>query len=214
MDRIKSVFHDVPDAGRRAHGSRAGNYAKAWRAPQRVRLTANSRTGSKPYSYHSDVTRDVARALTWTDHHSSTKLEESGVFLVALQELDRNALRPADEADAHPGPDSGRLLRELDALGLDLGGDRVDVFHGQAEMVETLIGRHRRGIDAVARSDGRDEHIGATEFDVDPPRATDDLASENVLQPCGGALGIGAAQMNMVPGDGRHLGLPILLLRR
>ena len=33
----------------------------------------------------------------------------SGVFLVALQQLDRNALRPADEADAHAGPDGGRL---------------------------------------------------------------------------------------------------------
>ena len=65
---------------------------------------------------------------------------KSGVFLVALEELDRNALRPSDEADAHAGADSGRLFRELDALGPDLGGDRVDVFNGQPEMIETLIG--------------------------------------------------------------------------
>src|SRR5438094_9507621 len=100
-----------------------------------------------------------------------------GIFLGALEQLDRNALRPTDEADAHAGPDGGRLLRELDALGPDLGGDRVDVFHGQAEMVETLIGRHRRGVDAVAGGDRRDEYVGAAKLDVDPPGTTDDLAA-------------------------------------
>src|SRR6202035_932270 len=54
-----------------------------------------------------------------------------GVFLVALQKLDRDALRPADEADAHPRPDRGRLPGELDAFGLDLGGHRIDVLHRQ-----------------------------------------------------------------------------------
>ena len=35
-------------------------------------------------------------------------------------------------------------LGELDALGLDLGGDRVDVLHRQSEMVEPLIGFHKQ----------------------------------------------------------------------
>src|SRR5215217_9605137 len=33
VDRIEPVLHDVPDAGRRAHGSRSRSYAKAWHAP-------------------------------------------------------------------------------------------------------------------------------------------------------------------------------------
>src|SRR3954470_16422765 len=122
--------------------------------------------GSPGDAQHRPETR-VPRSSPWGSNGAS------GVFLVALEELDRNALRPADEADAHAGPDGGRLFRELDALGLDLGGDRVDVFHGQAEMVETLIGRHRRGVDAVAGGNRRDEYIGAAELDVDAPRAAD-----------------------------------------
>src|ERR1044072_6503488 len=78
-----------------------------------------------------------------------TKL--SRVFLVALEKLDRNPLRSAQETDAHAGANGGRLLCELDALGLDGGSDRVDVFHGEAEMIEPLIRRHRWGVDAVAR---------------------------------------------------------------
>src|SRR3954469_15057615 len=93
----------------------------------------------------------------------------SRVFLVALQELDGNSLWSADEADAHAGPDRGRRLGELDALGLDLGGDGVDVLHRQSEMIEALIGRHRRRVDAIAGPDRSNEHIGAAELDVDPP---------------------------------------------
>jgi hypothetical protein len=33
VNRIEPVLHDVPDAGRRAHGSRSGSYAKARHAP-------------------------------------------------------------------------------------------------------------------------------------------------------------------------------------
>src|ERR1700722_11285225 len=73
-----------------------------------------------------------------------------GVFLVALQELDRDALRAADEADAHPWPDRRWLPGELDAFGPDFGGHRIDVLHRQPEMIEPLIGGHRRGVDAVA----------------------------------------------------------------
>src|SRR5690349_17096372 len=88
---------------------------------------------------------------------ASSPRGSNGVLLVALEKLDRNALRAAQEADAHAGADGGRLLRELDALGLDVGRDRVNVLHGEAEMVEALIGRKRWGVDAVARADRGDE---------------------------------------------------------
>jgi hypothetical protein len=66
--------------------------------------------------------------------------ESSGIFLIALQQLDRNALWAANEADAHARPDSGRWLGEFYALGLDLGSNRVDVLYRQSEVVESLIG--------------------------------------------------------------------------
>src|ERR1700688_5187954 len=59
-----------------------------------------------------------------------------GVFLVALEKLDRDALRPADEADAHPRPDRRRLPGELDALGPDFGGHPIDVLYPQPEIIE------------------------------------------------------------------------------
>src|SRR5262249_31018835 len=128
------------------------------------------------------------------------------------EELDRDSLRAADEADAHARADRGRLARELDALGLDLGGDRIDVVHREPEMIEPLIGRHGRRVDAVALLDLGDEHVGAAELDVDSPRAANDDAAENILEPRRGRLRIGAAQVDMVPGDDRHdVVLPLLL---
>src|ERR1700757_3690268 len=130
--------------------------------------------------------------------------QKSRVLLVALQKLDRDSLRAADETDAHAGADRCRLLGELDALGLDLGCDRVDVFHRQPKMVEPLIGRHGRGIDAAARLDLGNEHVGAAELDIDPVRSADDDAAQDVLKPCRGRLRVGAAQMDMIPGDDWH----------
>ncbi len=82
-------------------------------------------------------------------------------------------------------------------------------FDGQPEMIEPLIGRHRRGVDAVACGHRRDEDVGATELDVDAAGAADDLAAEDVAQPCRGRLGIGTAQMNVVPGHLRHRRPPL-----
>src|ERR1700744_2095285 len=121
------------------------------------------------------------------------------VLLFALEQFDRDPLRSADEADADARADSGGLLGELDALGLDLGGDRVDVLYGEPEMIEALVGRHRRGVDAIARRDPRAEHIGAAELDVDAPGAADDDAAEDFLQPGGGCLRVRAAQVDVVP---------------
>src|SRR6266403_359505 len=105
------------------------------------------------------------------------------IFLVALEQLDRDALRPSDEADTDARPNGRRLLCELHTLGLDLGGPRIDVFYRQPEMIEPLIGRLRRRVDAVAGRDRRDEYVGTAELDVDPPGATDDYAAEDIFKP-------------------------------
>src|SRR5207302_1079388 len=45
-------------------------------------------------------------------------------LMVAVEQFDRHAFRPAQEADAHARPHGGRLARELDALSFEIGGDR------------------------------------------------------------------------------------------
>src|SRR5260221_1564847 len=137
------------------------------------------------------------------------------IFLVALEQLDRDALRAADEADADSRPNGRRLLRELHALGLDLRGHRIDVFYCQPEMIEPLVGRLRRRVDAVAGRDRCDEQIGSAELDVDPPGATDDHAAEDIFEPGRSRLRVGTAQVDMIPGDYRHCRSPRLTsLRR
>src|SRR5579871_1221892 len=128
----------------------------------------------------------------------------SRIFRIALQQLDGDALRAADEADAHAGADGGRLLGERDAFGLDLGGYRVDVLHRQAEMVEPLIGGGWWRVDAVAGLDLGNEDVGAAELDVDAPVPADDDAAEHVLEPGCHRLRIGRAQVNVIPGNDRH----------
>src|SRR5262249_23005324 len=83
--------------------------------------------------------------------------------------------------------------------------------HGEAEMVEPLIGRRRRGVDAIARVDRGDENIGAAELDVDATGTAHDLAAQDVAQPRRSRLGIGAAQMYVVPGELYHRALPCVL---
>src|ERR1700722_3842299 len=138
----------------------------------------------------------------------------SGVLLVAFQEFNGEALRPANKANAHARPAGGRLLGEFDALGLDLGGHRVDVLYRQSEMFEPLVRRYWRRMDAVTRIYRCDEHIGAAELDVDTPGAADDLAAENIFEPGSHCLRIGTAQMNMVPGHCRHRWCLHLAVRR
>src|SRR5947207_5239913 len=136
------------------------------------------------------------------------------IFLVALEQLDRDALRPSDEADTDARPNGCRLLCELHTLGLDLGGHRIDVFYRQPEMIEPLIGRLRRRVDAVAGRDRRDEYIGTAELDVDPPRATDDYAAEDIFKPDRSCFRVGTAQVDMIPGDYRHRRSPRLPFMR
>src|SRR5665213_2449883 len=211
VDRIQTVFHSVPitPLSRRSSSQlcRSGaqrqrvrlTAALAWRASRRAPLPYDGKmtTGKNdddPYDrwYLAARLRGLMAARTgWRPLH---------ILLVALEQFDRNALRPADEADADARPDRGGLLGELHALGFDLGGHRVDILNRQSEMIEPLVGRHRRGVDAVARRDRRDEHIGAAELHVDAPGAADDDAAQDFLQPGGGRLRVRTAQMNVIPG--------------
>src|SRR5882724_1281529 len=171
--------------GRPSPSSGSNFLCQAWHTASTRQVNRRVRTDG---AASRDVVQPVSRALA------------SSVFLVALQELNRDALGPANEADAYARPDSDRLFGELDALGLDLGSHRVDVFHRQSEMIEPLIGGHWCRIDTVACRDRGDEHIGAAELDVDAPRAADDLSAENVFKPGSRRLRIGAAQVDVIPG--------------
>src|SRR5215510_222174 len=75
-------------------------------------------------------------------------------------------------------------------------------------MVEALIGRPRRGIDAVASRDRGDEDVGAAELEVDARlallHAADDLGAEYALEPLRGRLRVRAAQVDVIPGVCRH----------
>jgi hypothetical protein len=75
------------------------------------------------------------------------------------------------------------------------------------------MGRGRGCIDTVAGGDGGNEDHGAPEFDIDTAGATDDLTTENVLEPGGCCLRIGTAQMNVVPGHYRHTSPPMMICR-
>src|ERR1700687_4392402 len=72
-------------------------------------------------------------------------------------------------------------------------------------MIEPAIGRDRRLACADAGSDRSDEDIGAAELEIDTRlallHAANHLRAEHRLKPPRHCLGIGSAQMNMVPSD-------------
>src|ERR1700722_10057881 len=127
---------------------------------------------------------------------------------VAIQQLDRDAFRAADEAHPRAGPHRGRLAGELDALGFEICRDGVDAADREAEMIESAIRCGRRRVDAVAGFDRRDEDVGAAEFEIDARLAllhgADHLGAEFLLEPLRHAIRIGGAQMNVVPRILRH----------
>src|SRR4051794_9641280 len=89
------------------------------------------------------ATPDIAALIPAT---TCTKRRMSGEFArlalhVPIEQFDRYAFRPADEAYAHARPHRGGGLGELHALGLETVGDGVDALHRQAEMVEALVRR-------------------------------------------------------------------------
>src|SRR6185312_1962035 len=126
----------------------------------------------------------------------------------AIEQLDRHALRCADEADAYARAHRGWLLGELDTLGFELRGDRVDAAHGESEMIEPAIGNCRCPVGAVALRHRRNEDAGAAELEVDARLAllhgADHFGAEHFFEPLRYALRIGGAQVNVVPGDFGH----------
>src|SRR4029079_2185848 len=90
----------------------------------------------------------------------------SGIFRIAVEQLDRDALRPAQKADLYPGPGRMRLLGELDTLLPEIGRDCIDARNRKTEMVEALIRRDRCRIDTVTGIDLGQEDHGAAEADV------------------------------------------------
>src|SRR5262249_18021826 len=79
-----------------------------------------------------------------------------------------------------------------------------------AEMVEALIGRGGRWINAVARRDRRDEDVGAAKLEIDARlallHAADDLGAEHALEPLRGRLRVRAAQVDVIPSVFRRVG--------
>src|SRR5690242_6047821 len=79
-------------------------------------------------------------------------------------------------------------------------------------MVETLIWRGGRRVDAVSRRNLRGEDHGAAEPDIDARlallRRADDLGAEHLLEPPCRSLRIGRPQVNMVPGKAWHSSSP------
>src|SRR6185437_12177903 len=142
----------------------------------------------------------------------------SGVFRVAIQQLDRNALRPAEETYLDTRPRRIRLPGELDTLLLEIGGDDIDIADREPEMIEPLIRSSRRSIHAIAGLDLRGEDIGSAELDVDARLAglhgAHDLRAEHALEPMRGGFRIGRAQMNVIPGDIRHDVSPVAICWR
>src|SRR5258708_34892718 len=131
---------------------------------------------------------------------------------IAVDQLDRDPLRRAQEGNTHAGANRGGLPAELGALGLELGDDRIDAAHQEPEMIEALIGRNRRRIDAVARRHRRDEYIGAAKLEVNARLAAlhgaDHLGAEHAFVVAGGRLRIRAAQMDVIVSELGHHGLP------
>src|SRR5262245_46024104 len=107
----------------------------------------------------------------------------SGVFFVALEQLDRDTFRAADETDTDAGADRGRLTCEFHPLGLDLRGDSVDVLHRQPEVIEALMRMGWRRVDDGAGLERRNENVGASKLDIDSSCSAHDLATQHIAQP-------------------------------
>src|SRR5262245_33309074 len=131
------------------------------------------------------------------------RLAASGIFWITVEQLDRDTLRPAEEANLDPRPWRMWFLGELDALLSEVGRDCIDAGDGKAEMIETLIRRDWRRIDAVAGIDLRQKDHGAAKLDVYAwlalLRRADHLGVEHSLEPLRGGIRIGRAQVNMIP---------------
>src|SRR4026209_2663991 len=110
-----------------------------------------------------------------------------------------------------------RLLGEIDTLLPEIGRDCINARNRKAEMVEALIRRDRRRIDAVTGIDLGQEDHGAPEPDVHARlsllRRTDHLGAKHALEPLRGGVRIGRAQMNVIPLIVWHWSFSVLAVR-
>src|SRR6516162_6537453 len=86
-------------------------------------------------------------------------------------------------------------------------------------MLEPEIRRLRRCGDGLLRRNLGDEHGYPAEIEVKARPAVrlhraDDLGTEHHLVPAGGRFRIGAAQMDVVVGEGGHASLPFSIMRQ
>src|SRR6516164_5460495 len=119
---------------------------------------------------------------------------------IAVEKLDRNALRSPQETDANTGANGRRLACEFDALSFELGGDRIDAAYRKTEMIQAPIRGDRRGVDALAGGDRSDKDIAAAKLEVDTRfallHAANHFGAEHRLEPLRHCLGIGGAQID------------------
>src|SRR5271165_3902681 len=109
-----------------------------------------------------------------------------------------DVLRSAQERDTHAGPDGFRFNRELDALLLQFGDDRVNPLDPKPNVFEAEIRGLRCLANRLLLRHLRDKYRDAAEIEVDPrppiglDRA-DYLSAEHLLVPLSGLLGVGTA---------------------
>ena len=81
-------------------------------------------------------------------------------------------------------------------------------------MIEAAVGRGRGGVGAVVRRHRSDKDIGAPDLQVDARLAllhgAQDLGAQRFLEPLRHRLGVGRAQMNVVPGEFGHAAFSLL----
>src|SRR4029079_7828085 len=144
-------------------------------------------------------------------------LTASGIFRIAVEQLNRDALRSAQKADLYAGPRRMRLLGKLDTLLPEIGRDCIDARNRKTEMVEALIRRDRCRIDTVTGIDLGQEDHGAAEPDVHARlallRPAGHLGAEHAFEPLRGGLRIGRAQMNLIPLIVWHRSFSVIAMR-
>src|SRR6201987_2559307 len=86
---------------------------------------------------------------------------------VAVQQLDVDILRAAEEGDPHTGPYRLRLDSEFGALFFELGDDSIDPIDAQPDMLEPEIRWLRRCGDRLLRRDLRNENIHSPELEIE-----------------------------------------------
>src|SRR6185437_2537212 len=146
--------------------------------------------------------------LMSSPNHVARRSAASGVSWIAIEQLDRDSLWTAQKADLYSGPRRMRFLGKLDTFFLQISCYGIDPRHRKAEMVEALIGRHRRRAYAIAGIDLSYKDLGSAELEIDTRlallRRADHFGTEHAFEPLRRRLRIRRAQVNMVPREICH----------